>query len=254
MKIKFLGTGTSTGIPVIGCDCEVCSSLNPKDKRLRTSVYVEVGRTRILIDSGPDVREQFLTHKISDVDGILYTHSHYDHAAGLDDLRPISLFNGKSLPLYAKKDVFNDLARMFVHIFNEPAQVGGGITRVHKNEINAETFKINDLEIQPIPVKHGVLDILGYRIKDFAYITDASAIPDTSMELLKGVKILVLNALRYREHSTHFNVSQAIEKAEIINAKQTYFTHIAHALKHDEVNSELPDGLELAYDGMEIVC
>ncbi len=254
MKIKFLGTGTSTGIPVIGCNCDVCNSTDPKDRRLRTSAFVEIDGIKILIDSGPDIRYQLLKYNIKDIDAVLYTHSHYDHVSGLDDLRPISLFNKKALPLYAKKDVFDDLARMFVHIFDKPTQLGGGITSIEKHEITSEPFEINGINIQPIPVKHGILNIMGYRINDFAYITDASEIPDSSQKLLKEVKFLVLNALRYRKHTTHFNVSQAIEMAEIIGADKTFFTHIAHALKHEEVNAELPENTELAYDGMEIVC
>ena len=253
MKIKFLGTGTSTGIPVIGCDCEVCTSSNPKNRRLRASAFIEVNGTKILIDTGPDIRRQLLDSQIKDIDAVLYTHSHYDHVSGLDDLRPISMFNSKALPLYAKNDVFDHLSRVFVHIFDKPTQIGGGITSIEKHEIFDKTFDINGVKIIPIPVKHGILDIIGYRIDDFAYITDASEIPEKSLELLKGLKYLVLNALRYREHSTHFNISQAVEMAEIIKPEQTYFTHIAHAIKHDETNLELPEGIALAYDGMEIV-
>ena len=254
MKITVLGSGTSTGIPVIGCSCDVCLSDDPHDKRLRSSILIEIDGVNLLIDSGPDLRQQVLQNKIKYIDYVLFTHPHYDHVAGLDELRPFTLIKQKPIDIYANSYTLTELKKMFYYIFNTPEQIGGGITDVKLHVIENKPFSIQDIEITPIPVKHGKLDIFGYRIKDFAYITDASYISPESMKLLAGTKYLIINALRYREHPTHFNVSEAIEIVKEIAPNKAYFTHIAHALKHKETNMELPEGIALAYDGMIVDC
>lgn len=253
MKITILGSGTSTGIPVVGCNCEVCRSDSPKDKRLRSSIVIETQGKRILIDTGPDLRQQLLQNDINSVDAVLYTHAHYDHTAGLDDIRSLTLLSGKPMPLFGDSRTLKSLSAMFAHIFYMPEQIGGGITKVSTHEIMpGKEFDVAGIKFVSLPVKHGNLDILGFRTGGFAYITDASFIPETTFPLLKGVEILVLNALRARPHPTHFNFSEAIEVGRRIGAKQVFFTHISHSAKHADLWADLPPGFEPAFDGMII--
>jgi len=254
MKITVLGSGTSCGVPMIGCQCEVCKSHNTKDKRLRSSVYIEHKGKKILIDISPDFRQQFLTNGLDNIDILLLTHSHYDHIAGLDDVRTINLFQKKAITIYASNETISALEYTFPYMFTPPIQKGGGLPLINCIPINDKPFFIEDIEVIPLPIKHGILDILGFRIENFAYITDASYIPTKTINLLHNIDVLFLNALRPTPHSTHLNLDSAVSYAEIINAKETYFTHISHGIMHDEVQNSLPLNMKLAFDGIIIEC
>jgi phosphoribosyl 1,2-cyclic phosphate phosphodiesterase len=254
MKITVLGSGTSNGVPMIGCHCDICKSQNPKDKRLRSSVYIEHKGKKILIDISPDFRQQFLTNGLDDIDALLLTHSHYDHIAGMDDIRTINLFQKKAIPIYASSSSISTLKHTFPYMFTPPKQKGGGLPMINCIPINNKPFLIDDIEIIPLPIKHGILDIFGFRIENFAYITDASFISQDTINLLHNLDVLFLNALRPAPHSTHLNLESAVSYAEIIKAKQTYFTHISHGIMHNEVQNNLPPNVNLAYDGIIIEC
>lgn len=251
MKITFLGTGTSQGIPVIGCGCQVCKSADKKDKRLRVSVWVQTDDKSIVIDSGPDFRYQMLRAGVSDLDAILYTHEHKDHVAGLDDIRPFNYILKKRINIYATERVQEALKREFQYIFSDVKY--HGLPQINLHTITAENFNVGETEIVPFEVMHYKLPILGYRIGDFTYITDAKTISEASLEKIKGTKVLVLNALQKEDHISHLTFSEAIEMANKIGAETTYFTHISHNLGlHDEVRKELPVHIKLAYDGLTI--
>lgn len=253
LKIHFLGTGTSQGIPVIGSDHPVCLSDNPKDKRLRSSILLEKNDKVLTIDCGPDFRQQMLRAHAQRLDGILFTHEHTDHVLGLDDIRPLVFKSGKDLPVYGLERVLNELHLRFNYMFVDNKYPG--VPTVIENHISKNSFKIFDFEIQPIHIYHGTLPILGYIIDGkFAYLTDVKTIPEESLELLKGVEVLVISALRQEvEHFSHILLTEAIEYAKKIDAHKTYFTHISHYMGfHDEVNQQLPSGMELAYDTLEI--
>lgn len=257
MIVTILGSGTSQGIPIVGCTCPGCSSTNPKDKRLRVSAYIETDTSingkplRLLIDTSPDFRQQMLCNKITDIDAILYTHHHVDHVMGLDDIRQINQLHNKTVDIYGGSDTLNKLKRTFSYIFDPNTYRGGGIPDVTLNEITLEPFNIHGQQIIPLEYYHGPNLIFGYRIGDFAYMTDCSNIPEHEFAKLKGLNVLVLDALRYRKHPTHFSIDEAVEAAQKIAAKQTYFTHMTHDVVHDEVTAKLPKGIELAYDGLQ---
>lgn len=250
MKVIILGTGTSQGVPIIGCRCRTCTSVNPKDKRLRTSAYIEADGQKLLIDTSADFRQQMLQNKIDDIDSVLYTHHHIDHIAGLDDLRQINQRFDKFIDLYGNKLTMEELAITFRYVFDERLIKHQAVPLVHMHPIENKPFKIGDVAIIPIEVIHGNLPIFGYRIKNFAYITDASFIPEEEEHKLKDLDVLVLNALRIRPHPTHFNLEQATELALKYGAKKTYFTHITHEMFHDEVNKSLPPNIALGYDSL----
>ena len=243
MDIVFLGTGTSTGIPQIGCNCKVCKSPNIKDKRLRASVVVTTGKKKILIDCGPDFRQQLLSNNINDLSAILLTHEHYDHIGGLDDLRPL----GRT-KLYAEKNVLAIIHRNMPYCFVEKKYPG--VPTFELNEISENPFLINDVTVQPIRIMHAKLAILGFRIGNFAYLTDVKTLDIKSIEQLNNLDVLVINALRIDEHISHISIAEALDLAKKINARQTYFTHMSHDMGlHDEVNMKLPRNIQLAYDG-----
>jgi phosphoribosyl 1,2-cyclic phosphate phosphodiesterase len=252
MKITLLGTGTSQGIPIIGCNCKTCKSNNPKDKRLRTSAYIEVNNLKILIDTSIDFRQQMLTNNITDLNAILFTHHHVDHIFGLDDLRQINQRYNKFIDIYGNETTLNEIKITFRYILDEELIKYRAVPLVNFNYIDNNEFFIGDQKIIPIEVFHGRLKIFGYRINDFAYITDCSNIPDIEMKKLYGLKILVLNALRRAPHPTHFNLSQAIDIAQSVRPELTYFTHITHDLNYEEISRILPDNIFLGYDGLTL--
>lgn len=253
MKITFLGTGTSQGIPVITCNCIVCKSTDHKNKRLRVSVLLETGDKTIVIDSGPDFRYQMLRANVKDLDAIIFTHEHRDHVAGLDDIRPFNYLLKKNIDIYATERVQGALRREFSYIFSEVNYPG--LPQINIHTISNEAFFIGNTKIVPLDIMHYKLPILGFRINEFAYITDAKTISDETIAKMEGVKILVINALQREQHVSHFTLAEAIEFAGKVGAECTYLTHISHNLGlHAETEKELPDNIKLAYDGLTLFC
>jgi phosphoribosyl 1,2-cyclic phosphate phosphodiesterase len=251
LKITFLGTGTSQGVPVIGCDCSVCTSPDPKDKRLRVSVLLEIGDKNIVIDSGPDFRYQMLRAGVKRLDAILFTHEHKDHIAGLDDVRAFNYFQQQAMEVFAHKRVQESLIREFYYAFASVKYPG--VPLINLNEIKNAPFSVEGLEITPIEVMHYKLPVFGFRFGDFTYITDAKTIAEEEMEKIKGSKVLVINALQKEKHISHFTLDEAVAFAREAKAEKTYFTHMSHRLgTHTDIMRELPDNIELAYDGLVI--
>ncbi|MCH7414957.1 MBL fold metallo-hydrolase [Belliella sp. R4-6] len=252
MKVTFLGTGTSQGVPVIGCNCVVCASLDFRDKRLRSAIYIEVQGKSIVIDTGPDFRTQMLREKISSLDAVVFTHEHKDHTAGLDDIRPFNFMLQKDMPIYGTKQVLNQIKREFSYIFEKVKYPG--VPQVITHEITKELdFDVEGVKFSPIEVMHYRLPVLGFRIGDFTYITDAKTITDEELEKIKGTKVLVLNALQINHHISHFTLDEAILMVKKINPEIAYFTHISHKLgTHSEVEAKLPKHIKLAFDGLKI--
>ncbi|RTY95253.1 MBL fold metallo-hydrolase [Flavobacterium sp. GT3R68] len=252
MKVYFLGTGTSQGIPVIGSHHSVCQSTNPKDKRLRVSVWVSWDDHSFVIDCGPDFRQQMLTSKCQKVEAILYTHEHSDHTAGMDDIRPFNYRQGH-MPIYAHQRVIDNLKRRFDYIFETENKYPGAPTVTPIEVKNNNPFVIGDKTVIPVNVMHGNLQVFGYRIDDFAYLTDVKTIEESELEKLKGLKVLVVNALREEPHHSHFNLQEAIDFIALVRPEKAYLTHISHILGlHDEVQRKLPANVYLAYDNLEI--
>ena len=252
MKITVLGSGTSQGVPVITCECEVCKSLDFRDKRLRSSIHIEIEKLSLVIDTGPDFRQQMLNNQICQLDAILFTHEHKDHTAGMDDIRSFNFKQKKDMPIYAREQVLFQLKQEFAYVFAERKYPGA--PKISENIIINAPFKIQNVKITPIHVMHNKLPVFGFRIRDFTYITDAHAIDEKELEKIKGSKILILNALQKKEHLSHFNLNQAITIAQRIDADQTYFSHISHKMGlHNSVSRELPKNIHLAYDGLKLV-
>ena len=253
MKVTFLGTGTSQGVPVIGCTCRVCLSLDYRDKRLRSSVHIEVDGQSFVIDTGPDFRQQMLREDVRRIDALIFTHAHRDHTAGLDDVRAYNFMQQMDMPLYGRAAVLSQLRNEYAYAFNE--KKFPGIPRIELHEIGDEPFTLNNVRIIPLPVMHMHLPVLGFRINDFCYVTDANLIPDETLERMRGAAVLVLNALQHEPHVSHFNIAQAIAQAEQIKPGRTFFTHISHKLgRHAVTSRTLPAGISLAYDGLKIEC
>ncbi len=251
MQVIMLGTGTSHGVPVLGCECPTCRSRDPKDQRLRSSVLVKKDNNNLLIDTATEFRIQALRNGVNRVDALLLTHTHADHVCGFDDLRRFNELQGKVIPVYGKAAQLAELSRMFAYVFDDSAQVGGGKPRVTLKPV-AEAFSIDGIEVVPIPIFHGRLSIYGYRIGRFAYVTDCSQIPQSSMELLNDLDLLILGVLRFRKHPTHLNLSEGLQIVEALKPKRTIFTHICHDFKHSDSRQWLPDGVELGFDGEQI--
>ena len=249
-RVTVLGSGTSHGVPMIGCTCAVCRSADPRDRRTRPSIYVEVDEgPSILIDTSTDLRLQALTHGVTRVDAILFTHSHADHIMGMDEVRRFNAIKGGAIPAYADERTAADLRRTFAYVFDPPKEKGGGIPQVGLSTI-VSRFNVDSVGIEPVPIFHGSRPILGFRFGSFAYLTDCSRLADEAWGILDGVDTLILDALRHRPHPTHFNVAEALEVVARLKPRRTYFTHISHDLPHAATNDSLPAGVELAYDGL----
>lgn len=249
-ELIVLGSGTSHGVPMIACDCPVCTSSNPRNQRTRCSVLLVREGYHLLVDTATDFRQQALRERIGRVDAVLYTHSHADHIFGLDDLRRYNYSQPGPIPIYSRRDVLDDLRHVFSYIFN-PSQKGGGIPRIELLALEGPT-RLGPFLVEPLPVFHGRLEINAYRFGDLAYVTDVSRIPPASMERLAGVRTLILDALRYQPHPTHFNLDQAIAVVELLKPERAFFTHIAHNFDHDAVNAQLPPHIRLAHDGLRL--
>lgn len=251
VRLVILGSGTSHGVPMIACDCPVCTSADPRDRRTRASAVFEFDGRRVLIDTGPELRLQCLACDIRSIDAILYTHHHADHVVGLDDVRRFNWIAGGPLPVHASAPTLARLQRMFEYAFVDDPQYPSAKPTLVPIEITGP-FELFGREVIPIPYQHGPLPVLGFRIGRIAYCPDCNEIPAESRRLLRDLDVLVLNALRRRPHPTHFTLAEAVDEAGRIGAERTYFTHMAHELRHAETNAELPAGMELAYDGL--VC
>jgi phosphoribosyl 1,2-cyclic phosphate phosphodiesterase len=253
LKITFLGTGTSGGVPMIACSCDVCCSVDSKDKRLRSSILIESDTTTLVVDTTPDFRTQMLNAKVRKLDAVIYTHPHKDHIAGLDDVKAFNYFHQQPMRVFANTLTQNALKKEFGYIFEDFKYPG--VPDVNLHDIPEELFFIGDIPVLPIKVWHLKMPVLGFRFGDFTYITDANLIEDAELEKIKKSKTLVLNALRKEKHLSHFTLDEAIAVSQSLNIPQTYFTHISHQLGfHQNINKELPENIELAYDGMEINC
>ena len=253
MKITFLGTGTSQGVPVIACDCNICLSTDPLDKRLRTSVLLETDETTIIIDAGPDFRQQMLREHVTKLDAILLTHEHKDHIAGLDDVRAFNYKSQDAIDIYSEERVQKVIKKEFSYVFSEYQYPG--IPKMRLNPIPEHSFNIKNISIVPVRVFHYRLPVYGFRIGNFAYITDANYIPEESKEQLYGVKYLVVNALRKEKHISHFSLREAIDFIREISPKKAFITHISHQMGlHTEVSKELPPEIMLAFDGLSLKC
>ncbi len=251
LKITFLGTGTSSGVPMVACDCKVCVSADAKDKRLRSSILVESSTTSFVVDTTPDFRYQMLREQVKKLDAVLYTHPHKDHIAGLDDVKAFTFLSGNPMEIFANELTQESLKREFYYIFTDKKYPG--IPEVNLNTIDLSPFLIGDIPVIPILVWHLHMPVLGFRFGDFTYITDANRMEEAEKEKIKGSKTLVLNALRHKKHLSHFTLDEATALVQELNVSQAYFTHISHQLgKHQEINKELPTGIELAYDGMQL--
>ncbi|MCH5715092.1 MBL fold metallo-hydrolase [Niabella hibiscisoli] len=252
LQITFLGTGTSSGVPMVACGCEVCSSSNTKDKRLRSSILVQSPTTTLVVDSGPDFRQQMLTNQVNKLDAILLTHSHKDHIAGLDDVRAYNYFQQKPMDVYATDATLKRVKVEFDYAFAEIKYAGVPSIQLHSLN-DTSSFRVGDMDIQPIPVWHMYMPVIGFRIGDFTYITDANRIEESAKEMIKGSKILVLNALRKEKHISHFSLQEALDLADELGIPEVYFVHLSHQMGlHDVVSQELPSGRFLAYDGLKI--
>ncbi len=251
LRITILGTGTSQGVPLIACECRVCKSEDPRDKRLRSSILVEDAHTSVVVDSGPDFRQQLLRVGQKKLDALLFTHEHKDHIAGMDDIRAFNYIQGRPVDIYATEQVQTAIRREFHYAFDAIRYPGVPELKLHT--IDRTPFIIGTIRFTPILVKHYMLDVFGYRIGDFTYITDAKTIPESEFELMKGTKVLVINALRREQHVSHLTLNEAIQVIERIQPEVAYLTHLSHQMgTHEEVNRELPPNVFCAYDGMVI--
>lgn len=251
MIVTFLGTGTSQGIPVIACECEICKSLDYRDKRLRTSIHIDIDGKSLIVDSGPDFRQQVLRERIKHLDALIFTHEHKDHTAGMDDVRGFNYKMKKDVQVYAVPRVIEHLKREFAYVFAEDRYPG--VPQIEINAIENKPMNIAGIPVTPIEVLHYKLPVMGFRIGDFTYITDAKTIAENELEKIKGSKVLVLNALRKEEHISHFSLDQAIEVINNINPEKAYLTHLSHQMGlHKDVSEKLPERVEIAYDGLKI--
>lgn len=251
MIVTFLGTGTSQGVPVIGCHCDVCDSTDNRDKRLRSSIHILNSNTSIVIDTGPDFRQQMLREKIEKVDAILFTHQHKDHVAGLDDVRSFNFLHSMEMPVYGNKATITQLKNEFPYAFAEDRYPGAPM--IGAVEIENAPISLDNIKVIPIPLMHRRIQVLGFRIEDFTYITDANFISEDSASIIEGTRVLVINALRKKKHISHFNLEEALEEIERFKPERAYLSHISHRMGlHKEVSGGLPDNVFLASDGLKI--
>jgi phosphoribosyl 1,2-cyclic phosphate phosphodiesterase len=251
VKVTFLGSGTSQGVPVIGCTCEVCLSLDYRDKRLRSSIHIQADGKSFVIDTGPDFRQQMLRESIGKLDAVIFTHSHKDHIAGLDDVRAYNFIQNVPMPIYGTRALHEQLKTEFYYVFSNEKYPG--IPQLDLIEISDQAFDIQAVKFIPLPVLHLKMPVLGFRVGNFSYITDTNFIPDETLTKLEGTQVLVLNALQREKHVSHFNLEEAIAMARKIGAPKTYFTHISHKLgTHKKVEKELPESIALGFDGLTI--
>jgi len=253
VRLEFLGTGTSNGVPVVGCHCAVCTSDNPKNQRYRPSVVVDWRGKRLLIDTPPELRLQLLRARISYLDALLYTHTHADHLFGLDDIRAINQLRGGPLPVYGSVETLERLRQQFYYVF-VATPAAGGKPSLDLREIAPldGPFQAEGVPVQAVPIMHGSTPVLGFRFGNLAYLTDTNQIPESSFQLLQGLDILVIDALREARHPTHFSVGEALEVTRRLRPRRTYFTHICHDLEHESANQRLPAGVEVAFDGLVV--
>ena len=251
-RLVFLGTGTSVGVPVVGCGCDVCGSDDPRDKRLRTSVAIGLPQGTLLVDTTPDLRTQLLRAGIGRVDAVLYTHDHVDHVYGLDDVRPLCTWMGRAMRVLCEERVERRIRRAFDYAFETVPVPGGGIPRLEFERITTAPFELLGGRVVPLRLRHGVFDVLGFRFGDLAYCTDTNHIPDETWPLLAGLDTLVLDCLRESRHPTHLSLAEALAVAERVGARRTLLTHMGHELGHAATAARLPPGVELAYDGLEL--
>lgn len=252
MKVLFLGTGTSTGVPTLCCTCEVCRSSDPRNHRLRASVMVENGDHRYLVDTSTDLRQQCLKYGITRIDGVLYTHHHADHVHGIDELRCFNFFNKVDTPCYGNAETLETIQKNFSYIFNGRKPEGGGIPRLVLHTVDGIPLHLGGMRVTPVEVDHGSMTILGYRFNDVAYVTDASGIPEPSRRKLEGLELLILNALGFKPHPTHFCLSQSLDMIERLKPRRAILTHINHSFDHETVSRDLPGNVSLAYDGLTL--
>ena len=260
MKFKILGCGTSVGVPVPGCPCEICHSEDPRNRRLRASALLSIESSdnsrgsNIVIDTSPDLRQQSLRYGITHIESVLYTHAHADHILGMDDLRSFNFTSGVAIDCYGTSFTKSEISKVFHYIFSpQESYEGGLLTQIKWHNIEpGKPFNSCGVEFIPFALKHGSTDVLGFRIGDLAYATDCNFIPDSSLNILKGIKTLILDGLRHEPHRTHFTIGEAVEMAKKIGAQKTYLTHMNHAVDYSTLREELPNGIEPAYDGLEI--
>jgi phosphoribosyl 1,2-cyclic phosphate phosphodiesterase len=249
-RLLFLGTGTSVGVPVVGCGCEVCTSADPRNRRTRTSVVLGLPGGTLLVDTTPDLRTQLLRERLGSVDAVLFTHDHVDHVYGLDDIRPICFAAGKPLPVYCEERVERRIRKAFDYAFETAPTPGGGVPKVAFERITAAAFDLLGARVVPLPLRHGAFDVLGFRFGSLAYCTDTNEIPAGTWPLLEGVETLILDCLRPSRHPTHFSLDEAVAVAERVAARRTLFVHMAHDIDHAAMSARLPRGVEFAYDGL----
>ncbi len=252
MRILFLGTGTSTGIPSLCCSCDVCTSDDPRNKRLRASALIQNNGFNVLIDTSTDLRQQCLRHNITQIDGVLYTHHHADHVHGIDELRCFNFFNKTVIPCYGNPMTLAAIQKNFSYIFNGEIPMGGGIPKLDMITLDSQPFSVGGVQVTPVDIIHGNMTILGYKINNAAYVTDCNRLPDKARETLSGLDVLVLNALGFEPHATHFCLSESLAAIEELKPKRAILTHINHKFDHEAVSRDLPDNVELAYDGLTV--
>lgn len=252
MRILFLGTGTSTGVPSLCCPCDVCRSDDPRNKRLRASALIQNNGSNVLIDTSTDLRQQCLTHNITQIDGVLYTHHHADHVHGIDELRCFNFYNKTAIPCYGNDLTLTTIQKNFSYIFNGEKPMGGGVPKLDMITLDGQPFSLGGVQITPVQITHGNITILGYKINNAAYVTDCSGLPDPAKEILSGLDVLVLNALGFEPHPTHFCLDQALAAIAELQPKRAILTHINHKFDHEKVSRDLPENVELAYDGLTV--